>query len=395
MKNFKTYLKPSWGLTLIAVLLFTACEMEPNVEPETELATAKQLDLQSNPALPEFEVNPGFFTNKNSANGRTREVDLNIDPQIRQLLYNKLNAIEVTECGDTQFNEWIDLEINQLGQAQIFWANNYGMFDLPFAYSLFFENSSEGQYFGVNGEYTQSLIKTIKDLKRFWEIEASDIELVAMHGSILTDPEKVKMIYVEVFGLPELLAEAFAQDVLILLDFYPEYENGNNPLFSLNAFAIDQITLPGIDISSKIVMGDGMLEAFTDLGFGDVAPQAILAHEFGHQIQFELDLFEEEDSPEATRRTELMADAYAAYYLSHARGATMQWKRVQQFMEVFFAIGDCGFESNNHHGTPLQRMAAAEWGYQLAGQAQKQGKIMDPQEFADLFDAALPDLVAP
>ncbi len=133
--------------------------------------------------------------------------------------------------------------------------------------------------------------------------------------------------------------------------------------------------------------------AYTGIGYGDVAPQAILAHEFGHQIQFELDLFEEESSPEATRRTELMADAYSAYYLFHARGASMQWKKVQQFLQVSFNSGDCGFASPYHHGTPAQRMAASEWAYNLANNAQKQGHILTAQQFTALFDAQLPQLV--
>jgi hypothetical protein len=95
----------------------------------------------------------------------------------------------------------------------------------------------------------------------------------------------------------------------------------------------------------------------------------------------------------ATRRTELMADAYATHYLSHARGASMQWKRVRQFLQVFFNIGDCSFDSFNHHGTPTQRMAAAEWAYQLADNAQKQGHILTAQKFVALFDKQLPKIV--
>lgn len=395
MKNFKIYLKPSWGLTALAFLLFTACEMEPSIDQSNELASAKKLEIPKNPSLFEFQVNPSFSTKSISANGRTTEIVLNIDTQVRQALYNKLNAIEVTECGDTQFDEWLESEFNQMGEGPYAYAVDYGMFNLPFFYSLLYENNSEGQYFGANGEHTQSLTKTFKDIKRFWNIETSEIELVGMHGSIMTDVEKMKMFYMEIANQPEPNAESMAQDLLFVVQFFPEYENGNNPLFSLNAFALNEITLLGIDIPSKIVMGDGMLEAFTDLGYGDVAPKAILAHEFGHHIQYKLGLFEGPNSPEATRKTELMADAYAAYFLSHARGATMQWKRVQQFLEVFFSIGDCSFEDPGHHGTPLQRMAAAEWGYQLASQTQKQGKIMDPQEFADLFEVVLPELVAP
>ena len=89
-----------------------------------------------------------------------------------------------------------------------------------------------------------------------------------------------------------------------------------------------------------------------------------------------------------------MADAYSAYYLSHARGASMQWKRVQLFLNVFFNIGDCSFTSNGHHGTPTQRMAAAKWGYEVADKAQKQGHILTAQEFTRQFEAQLPRLIA-
>ena len=88
-----------------------------------------------------------------------------------------------------------------------------------------------------------------------------------------------------------------------------------------------------------------------------------------------------------------MADAYSAYYLSHARGASMQCKRVQQFLQVFFNIGDCSITSNSHHGTPTQRMAAANWAYQLANNQQKQGFILSSREFKTRFEASLPEIL--
>jgi len=141
-------------------------------------------------------------------------------------------------------------------------------------------------------------------------------------------------------------------------------------------------------------MGDGIMDAYTALGFDDVAPQAILAHEFGHHIQFQLGLFSDIESPEQTRRTELMADAYSAYFLSNSRGASMQWKRVREFLQVFYNIGDCAFTDNGHHGTPAQRMAAADWAYGIVTETQKQGHILSSQEFTALFEAELPILVS-
>ena len=83
----------------------------------------------------------------------------------------------------------------------------------------------------------------------------------------------------------------------------------------------------------------------------------------------------------------------AAYYMTHKRGATYNWKRVEQFFTLFFQIGDCGFDSDGHHGTPLQRMAAAQLGYETANQTQKQGHIMSPQELHEIFVASLSNLL--
>lgn len=151
-------------------------------------------------------------------------------------------------------------------------------------------------------------------------------------------------------------------------------------------------------------MGDAILEGYQVLGFEDVAPQAVYAHEFAHHIQFENGYFDDvvpstdpggPDTAEMTRYTELMADAMSAYYLTHARGGTLRQRRVEQFLRVFFDIGDCSFSNPGHHGTPAQRMRAAEFGFDAADAAQKQGHIMGAEEFHDLFVANYLDLIAP
>ena len=49
--------------------------------------------------------------------------------------------------------------------------------------------------------------------------------------------------------------------------------------------------------------------------------RVILAHEFRHHVQYQLGVFDSgsADPAEATRRTELMADAMAAYYGTNNR----------------------------------------------------------------------------
>ena len=317
------------------------------------------------------------------------------DPVYRDMVKRALNLVP-TECSSTPLSDWLDEQLADWTSEVIIYAIITGMLDFPTYDALLFENSSNNQYFGVEGQNTQRMTKTFKDIKRFWNINTDNIVLAAMHGSMLRDREKVIRIDMILYGDSRPVAEYWADVIQQLLDIFPQYQNGDHPIFTFNAFAQRGIYFPPYgQIPPKIIMGDGVLQGYEAIGYNDVAPQAVFAHEFGHHIQFQLNLFGSTPSPEATRRTELMADAFAAYYLSHARGASMQWKRVQQFLAVFFNVGDCSFTSEGHHGTPLQRMAAANWGYSIANNAQKQGHILTAQQFTALFEAKLPELVAP
>ncbi|WP_460620440.1 neutral zinc metallopeptidase [Hymenobacter tenuis] len=374
MKQFKRAL----ALLTFSTVLATGCQKE--IESEVKPVATKQSAQLSAPTLAKPTPNASLV--------------LTTDPQHRDMVLRAL-ALQPTPCSrNTSINLWLNEQLADWSADAFYYADFTAMFDLPTYDAYVFENSSENQYFGVKGEYTQPLTKAFKDLRRFWNIQTSDMVLAAMHGSMLQDRSKIIRTYKAVYGLDDASAAYYADFVLVLLDSFPELREGNHPIFTFNAFALKGFNFPPYGtIPNKIIMGDGIMEAYTAIGFDDVAPQAILAHEFGHQIQFQLNLFGKVSSPEATRRTELMADAYSAYYLSHARGAAMQWKRVQQFLQVFFNIGDCSFTSNGHHGTPTQRMAAAAWGYSIANDAQKQGHILSSQQFTALFEAKLPQLV--
>jgi predicted metalloprotease len=143
-------------------------------------------------------------------------------------------------------------------------------------------------------------------------------------------------------------------------------------------------------------MGDGLLDGLAAIGLSDVAPDYVHAHEVAHHVQFEIGAFlPGPPTPEGTRRTELMADAFAAYYSSHARGATFNEKRFVDVMASAFGVGDCSFASPNHHGTHLQRERAAAWGGSIVEGEQEKGHIKSAYEMLWLFDLALPVLVAP
>jgi hypothetical protein len=330
---------------------------------------------------------------KNKVSGQAK-IRLKLHPEYREMVRKKLQAEESTCNDNTASSQWLDQQLADWNSTIINYVLTTSMLDLPTYDALLFENSSANQTFGSEGEYTHTLTKTFKDLQRFWNIDSKNIVLAAMHGTMLTDRNRILRTYKAAFGLNDASANYYADFVLAIIDAYPQLRGGDHPIFTFNAFAQPSFSFPpyGI-IPDKIIMGDGIMDAFAAIGYADVAPQAILAHEFGHHIQFDLNLFGDESGPEATRRTELMADAYSAYYLSHARGASMQWKRVQLFLSVFFNIGDCSITSDGHHGTPTQRMAAAKWGYEVANAAQKQGHILTAQEFTRRFEAQLPKLI--
>jgi hypothetical protein len=276
---------------------------------------------------------------------------------------------------------------------------------IPTVDAILFETEStpQSQIFGFSGEYNHRMTKIERDTKRFWDINSAGIQLVAMKGTMLLDVNRVARTYEAAFvnddGTPisHSLALVLANIVRTTLLQSVTMDRGNYPLFSFNAFAVSG---GGPGFPAKIVMGDGVLESYKAIGFNDVAPQAVYAHEFGHHIQFQRGYFGDPlattgSEAERTRYTELMADAFSAYYLTHKRGSALNKHRVAQFLQVFFDIGDCAFDNPGHHGTPNQRMRAANFGFTVADRAQKQGHILTADQFHALFVAAYPSLVAP
>ncbi len=261
--------------------------------------------------------------------------------------------------------------------------------------AVLFPNDA-GSSFGPNGAYTTQVSHAVRDLRSFWDIDGSGIRVVPMHSDMLLNEARVARIFQVAFGVDAKNAAQAAKDVRALADT-DAFDHGRHPLLTFNAFAIDRLEVPGFGtIPPQILMGDGVLQGFDAVGLDDVAPQAIVAHEYGHHVQYQQNLFA---SPlagaEASRRTELMADAFGAYYLTHARGASMQWKRVQEYSQVFFQLGDCAFSFGSHHGTPNQRLHAVQWGYDVAQNAENQGHILPSLNFAGRFEQELPILIAP
>ena len=385
---------PFLGICLAFAFTLAGCDSQP-IEP-TALTTSA---AAPGPALSLQAESQGYGLSRDQIQlpPSARFADLPLADAINRAI----NPADYVCPPSTPVVDWFLTEVNKVITQEPAIFNllyNQLLADLIPTYEAFlFQTNATPQYIGYNGEYTQILTKTEKDVKRFWDIFSADIQLIGMHGTVLLDLQRTAATYQAAFGVDQATANFFATLVRNALLQSQTLNGGNHPLFSFNAFAI---STSGGPIPDKIVMGDGILAGYEAVGFADVAPQAVYAHEFAHHIQIENGYFNDPaattgSAAEQTRYTELMADAYSAYFLTHKRGAAMNQKRVVQFLEVFFEIGDCAFTNPGHHGTPNQRMAAAQFGFDLADAAQKQGHILTSDQFHTLFLAAYPGLIAP
>jgi hypothetical protein len=273
-----------------------------------------------------------------------------------------------------------------------------GAVDFPTYDALLFGAESKANTFGVNGEYTQQLTSEMKNLKRFWDINSADIELVPLHGAdVFANPERLARTLTVLYGGTHEDNLSMAYLFRALVHEESILQDGANPIFSFNAFAYSEVDDPEpLGISDRIIVGDGILQGLTAVGLGEVAPRAIVGHEFGHHVQYQDHLFDSDlTGPEATRRTELMADALGTYYLTHSRGEALNAARVLKSEKTFYQVGDCAFTNPGHHGTPNQRLASSSWAAGVANDAANQGHILPALKFDELFEAKLPDLVKP
>ena len=312
-------------------------------------------------------------------------------------------AVAPSECGPTLLGAYINEQFASMTDEQFNFlvAHQDALLSVPTYDALFFGTSDDPDY--ALESHARQLTNTFEDLQRFWDIESDDIQLMAMHSDVLLDAERIAATLTAMVAAGELApmtaaeiqeeAETVAEFMQSQGDFYL------NPLWTLNAYAFsaEGETDPVIAaLPDKLVFGDGLLEAYDAIGLGDVGPRVIMAHEFAHHVQFELGVFDTgpTDPAEATRRTELMADAMASYYAVHKKGLALNEKRVVDALLSFYTVGDCQFASPGHHGTPLQRERAADWGADLAAAAKPRSAVLSAAAFIELFEDALPDIIS-
>ena len=98
---------------------------------------------------------------------------------------------------------------------------------------------------------------------------------------------------------------------------------------------------------------------------GDFAVAYIVAHEYGHQIQDELGLFEQYGNQVPTMAFELQADCYAGTWAESAGEENrLEDGDVQEAIDAALAVGDFNAGDPGHHGTPEQRAEAWNNGFE-------------------------------
>jgi predicted metalloprotease len=92
---------------------------------------------------------------------------------------------------------------------------------------------------------------------------------------------------------------------------------------------------------------------------GDFAVAYIVAHEYGHQIQDELGLFQRYGQQLPTMAFELQADCYAgAWANSTSQEDRLEDGDMEEALDAALAVGDFDAANPGHHGTPEQRREA-------------------------------------
>jgi hypothetical protein len=97
---------------------------------------------------------------------------------------------------------------------------------------------------------------------------------------------------------------------------------------------------------------------------GNIVNAMVLAHEYGHQLQYIFGLPSVNES--TARPNELEADGFAGYYLRRPNGYNQtSFAQIAAAYEFAQSIGDYQTTSAGHHGTPPQRRSAVRLGFLL------------------------------
>lgn len=325
---------------------------------------------------------------------------------------------EPTKCSSDLYN-WARDKARQIGFSRYLTLAEYDVPFLLYVYKHYIDDGRNGgkdEYFGIMGQYTDKMLLRHEQTSQFWQrvdtmsgkvldrkAAQNKVILLGMHGNDFAS--RSSLVETLSFLYPGRLRKdikAEAKAIQALVEQIPDAYD--NPILSLNALAVTADWVSGRDAPDALLIGDGLLQFLHDSGLGDDGPDFIHSHEWGHHLQFDYHdasiealLFSKELSEgEATRRGEMMADAFGAYFLAHPDGGNFDEGKVRMLNDIAFSIGDCKIDKDAHHGTPPQRECAAAFGTKLAlglVEGEASSDLIHPERFRELFDSALPDML--
>lgn len=301
-------------------------------------------------------------------------------------------------CNDTPFTAYADQQVDKMSTDTLLLLQLAGALDLP-TYDAILNGKPNSEDYPLPSGSADTLTSSFGYAQRFWDVRLNDVKLMGMNGSVLTDVDRMAKVYETGYGLEPTEAVGIAQEVAATIKADKGTQNGNNPVFTLNAFAFSgkEETDPAFrKLGDKMVFGEGLAKGLKSLGLNKIGMNAVLGHEMAHHVQYEDDLFDSDlTGAEATRRTELMADAFGTYFTVHKKGLGVNATQALKVEQTFYDVGDCSFSNPNHHGTPKQRQSASAWGAATVAASNNPLKVLPSLTLATRFEKALPTIVAP
>jgi hypothetical protein len=130
-----------------------------------------------------------------------------------------------------------------------------------------------------------------------------------------------------------------------------------------NALAYAETFVPGT--KGTVVLGQELMRRqMATYQDGGISVIAIVAHEFGHVLQNDVQILDQLTLPQGQKKlVELHADFMAGLYISSLSKEPKV--PLYDIGRTFEKLGDTDFTNRDHHGTPKERTAAIQFGFEV------------------------------
>ncbi|MBO9681276.1 MAG: hypothetical protein J7502_01165 [Flavisolibacter sp.] len=170
MKKFKAACA-----VLVAAFFITSCKKNISVETTQDFSKTSASKQVASAIAPAVTINFDSLkaTLPSTANARFKKSTallLKQNPEFAEVIARAAHAVDAAPCSTTPLNAWLDNQLLDWDSEVYYYAILTGMLSLPTYDALYFENTPDRRFYGVNGEHTHTYDKIFKDLKRFWNI---------------------------------------------------------------------------------------------------------------------------------------------------------------------------------------------------------------------------------